>query len=199
MAAVSERLVREFFELQGYCVNLPFKYVTTGRQKTAEEEIDLLILHPRVRHGALPADLLWSAAELKCVARAVVAVRGWHSERFYARTIEQSPDILRFASTETVRAATRMLGGGPIAKILCLPRLPVSPALRDRTLRLLKAGGVDGVLTFRAILGELVARVDVNAHYEKSDLLQTIRLLKHYAFLKDPQLELFGGRARKRT
>jgi hypothetical protein len=199
VAAVSERIVREFFEQQGYLVNMPFKYVTTGRQKTPAEEVDLLVLHPGMRQGKPPADPLWTAADLKGVVRAVVAVRGWHSERFYARTLEQSPDILRFAEAESMHAATRMLGGGPITRILCLPRLPASPDLKVRTLRLLKAGGVDGVLTFRVILSELVARTDVNAHYEKSDLLQTIRLLKNYDLLKDPQLELFTGRPRPRA
>jgi hypothetical protein len=40
-------------------------------------------------------------------------------------------------------------------------------------------------------------RVATNRNYVKSDLLQTLRLLKNYDLLKDPQMEL-KLRSRKR-
>ncbi len=36
----------------------------------------------------------------------------------------------------------------------------------------------------------------VREYYEKSDLLQVIRLLKNYDFVKESQLELLGRRSR---
>jgi hypothetical protein len=49
------------------------------------------------------------------------------------------------------------------------------------------------------MLADLVAKIEVNRNYQKSDLLQVIRILKIYDFCKEPQLELFkpGRRARK--
>jgi hypothetical protein len=44
------------------------------------------------------------------------------------------------------------------------------------------------------MLTELVAKTAVNRNYQKSDLLQLIRILKNYDFLKEPQLELFKPR-----
>ena len=41
------------------------------------------------------------------------------------------------------------------------------------------------------MLVDLVARTEINRNYQKSDLLQTIRILKNYDFFKDPQMELF--------
>ena len=78
-----------------------------------------------------------------------------------------------------------------------MPRLPASEGLRKKAIATLAKRGIDGVLTFPTMLAELVSRVDVNKNYEKSDLLQAIRLLKNYDFLKDPQLELFGKKQRK--
>jgi len=50
------------------------------------------------------------------------------------------------------------------------------------------------------MLAELVAKVDTKKNYEKSDLLQIIRILKTYDLLKSPQMELFEKkRRRKRT
>ena len=92
------------------------------------------------------------------------------------------------------------LGDGPIAKVLCLPEFPASGELRGQALRILKERGIDGVILFRTMLLDLAAHVDVNKNYEKSDLLQVLRILKSYDLLKDAQLELFrkrGGARRK--
>jgi hypothetical protein len=40
--------------------------------------------------------------------------------------------------------------------------------------------------------------VEVNRNYQKSDLLQTIRILKNYDFFREPQLELFHPGRKKR-
>ncbi len=47
------------------------------------------------------------------------------------------------------------------------------------------------------MLSEIVRRVDERKSYEKSDLLQIIRLLKSYEFFKDDQLELFKPRGKR--
>ena len=41
-------------------------------------------------------------------------------------------------------------------------------------------------------------QIEVNRNYQKSDLLQVIRILKNYDFFKEPQLELFRTRRRRR-
>ncbi|MBI2437779.1 MAG: hypothetical protein HYV36_03065 [Lentisphaerae bacterium] len=194
MASISEWFVREYFEQQGYLVMQPCKYSVTGRPKRLDEEIDLIVEHPLITEQRLPPTMLWTAADLKTVARAVVGVAGWHSERVYPAMLEQIPELVRFAQAEALRLAARRLGQQNFAKILCLPKLPVSEKLRNDTLRLLKQKGIDGVMEFRTILLELLESVDINKNYEKSDLLQILRLLKNYDLLKPRQLELFAGR-----
>lgn len=194
MASVSEWIVREYFEQQGYLVIQPCKYFVTGRPKRMDEEIDLIIDHPLIAEKRLPESLLWTTADLKTVPRAVVGVYGWHTERVYPAMLEHIPEIVRFAGAEAMRSAARRLGQSDFATILCLPQLPVSEKLRNDTLDLLKQKGIHGVLLFRTMLLELLAGVDINKNYEKSDLLQILRLLKNYDLLKAPQLELFALR-----
>jgi len=197
MSAVSEAIAREYFELLNYLVTQPRKYVVPGRQKNAEEEVDLVIFNPRVKLHRLPDTIVWTTQDLKNVARAIVGVRGWHTERFYASTFEQTPEILRFVEPESLRFASQILGSEDMAKILCLPRLPASGQLKAKTIEMLRGRGIDGVISFRTMLAELASRVDTNRNYEKSDLLQVIRLLKNYDFLKGDQLELFAKRRRR--
>jgi len=199
MAAVTESVVREYFEALGYLVSQPRKYVLPGKPKTAEEEIDFVIENPRItKHEITTNTLLWTTEDFSRVARAVVGVVGWHTDRFYARTFDQEPEILRFARPRSIRYAERMLGSTAIAKVLCLPRLPASKALLEKSLTVLKRRGVDGVVTFDRMLVELVFRTDTKRNYEKSDILQVIRLLKIHGLLSNDQLELFAPRRRRK-
>lgn len=197
MAAVSVWVVREYFESLGYLVCQPHKYTVPGRQKTADEEVDLVVLNPRVDRHRAPRKMEWTSEDLGSVASAVVGIRGWHTERFYASTFEQTPDILRFAEPESVRYAEHLLGTERMAKILCLPRLPASDELKVKTLKALQEKGINGVISFQTILFELVRHVDTKKNYEKSDLLQVIRMLKNYDLLKEPQLDLFDKKSRR--
>lgn len=194
MSAVNEWVVREYFEMMGYLVNQPRKHFVPGRLKKADEEVDLLVLNPAVEEHRVPEHLVWTTSDLQTVARAVVAVRGWHTGRFYASTFEKDPDILRFAESGPLRFAANLMGTTSMARILCIPDLAVSGELKDKSIRFMKEKGIDGVISFRTMLRELVRGVDKNKNYEKSDLLQIIRLLKNYDLLRDPQMDLFARR-----
>lgn len=198
MSAVNEWIAREYFELLGYLVSQPRKYSVPGRQKTASEEVDLVVYRPGTLNECIPDRMVWNSVDFEAIPRAVVAIRGWHTERFYASTFEQTPDILRFVEDESIKFAGKLLGTHEMAKVLCLPRLPASGELKDRTIDFLRERGIDGVISFHTMLSELVARVETHRNYDKSDLLQVIRLLKNYQLLRDPQLELFAGRKLRR-
>ncbi len=191
MSAVSEWIVREYFETQGFFIQQPRKYAVAARPKRPDEEADLLVINPRVAEQKLPETMIWGEAELRHVARAIVGIRGWHTDRFSPAVLEFSPEIARFAQDDASRRAAQAVGEGPAAKILCLPGLSTTADLKRRSLEILRERGVDGVLSFPTMLRELVQRLDGSKNYEKSDLLQILRILKNYDLLKGPQLELF--------
>ncbi len=200
MSAVSDWIVREYFESLGFLVRQPRKYQVSARPKQVEEEIDLLAVNPSVTEQRLSEAVLWEGADLKHVSRAIVGVRGWHTGRFSPAVIKLSPEIFRFADRTAMKSTIRHIGPGPVAKILCLPELPASPDMRDKALSLFKERGIDGVLLFRTMLLELAAHVDTNKNYEKSDLLQMLRILKNYHLLKSAQMDLFRkGQAKRRS
>lgn len=198
MTAVNETVVREYFEMLGFLVSQPRKYTVPGRQKSAEEEVDLVIYNPQIKSRKAPSSFVWKADDVRSVDRAVVGIRGWHTERFYASRIEQTPDILRFVEPASIEFAGKIMGGADIFRILCLPRLPASGALRSKSIAMLKEKGIDGILSFETILRELAASVEINKNYEKSDILQVIRLMKCYGLIRDDQMELFSTRSRRK-
>jgi len=48
------------------------------------------------------------------------------------------------------------------------------------------------------MLADLIGHIEVNRNYQKSDLLQMIRILKNYNFFKEPQMELFKTKQKRR-
>jgi hypothetical protein len=195
--AVSETIVREFFELHGFLVRQCRKYVAPNAR---DEEIDFLVLNPQPAAGAgtAPLPFVPDLGDLPRIASAVVVVRGWHTETFSPARLAGAPELFRFVEPATFQQAVRAFGGGRTpAKILVVPALPQTEDLRQQSIALLRAKGVDAVIPFRTLLAGLIEHVEPNRNYQKSDLLQTLRVLKNYDFFREPQLDLFKPRRRR--
>ena len=194
MSAVSETIVREFFELREFLVRQHRKYSGQTR-RLEDDDIDFFVLnpHPQPHQGALPFVL--GSTDLPFVERAIVVVKGWHTETFSSAVLTHAPEIFRFVQPKVFQQAARAFGTeGTLLKILVVPALPQAPAARDESIALLRSKGIDAVIPFRTMLADLVSETEINRNYQKSDLLQIIRILKNYDFFKDPQMELFKSR-----
>ncbi len=199
MSAVSESIVREYFEMHGFLVRQLRKYVAPMRHE--HEEIDFLVCNPQVSANDASLPVVLASGDLARVHRAVVVVKGWHTETFSQAVLAHAPKIFRFVQPRALQQAMRAFGdGAPAMSILVVPGLPQKKEARHESIQMLRNKGIDAVIPFRTILAEIIARIEVNRNYQKSDLLQIIRVLKNYDLIKDPQLELFKpGRRRKRT
>ena len=197
MSAVDENIVREYFELHGFLVCQRRKYIVQTRQSGADEEMDLIVLNPRVPPEAAPSEFEITSKTLSQVSRAIVAVKGWHTEVFAPGLLAHQPKIFRFVEKRVIEEAQRLVGSEGLVKILIVPGMPRDAKTRQRSIEVLRSKGVDGVISFRSILQELIGSVATNRNYRKSDLLQILRLLKNYGLLKDPQME-FGWKRRSR-
>ena len=202
MAAIDEGIVREYFEQNGFLVRQMRKYQVQARRKTSDEEIDLLVYNPAWRRGAKKPDFFLFSSELRFIQRAVVAVKPWHTDVFSPGMLKSSPEIFRFLEENVLKEATRFFpteskdeGAGELTKILVLPGLPTAEPFRSQSVEVLKERGVDGIISFRSMLLDLIDKVEVNRSYRKSDTLQVIRILKNYYLLNDGQLDMFPDRS----
>jgi len=195
MSAVSETIVREYFELHGFLTRQDRKYLGRGRE--SDDGADFLVWNPAPRPRANPPPFVLGSEDLSGIARALVAVRGWHTETFTQGTLENSPLIFRFAEPRAPGTPAAAPQDAPL-KLLVVPALPQSEDLREQSIQFLKSKGIDGVIPFRAMLADLVAHVEVNRNYTKSDFLQTLRVLKNYGFVSVPQMALRLEPSRKR-
>jgi hypothetical protein len=209
MSAIDEGIVREFFEQNGFFVRQVRKYQVRARKKTDEEEIDLLVYNPAWRPGLRKPDFILFSSELPFLHRAVVSVKPWHTDVFTPGILKSSPEIFSFLESSVVKQAAKLFpessrtpeapetDSEPISKILVLPALPTSEPFRSQSVQLLKERGVDAIVSFRAMLLDLIENVETNRNYGKSEALQVIRILKNYELLRDPQMDLLGGRGKR--
>lgn len=190
MAAISETIVREYFELHCFFVRQQRKYVAPSRRD--DEEIDFFVLNPgfQANHPGVPFVL--RSEDLRGIARALVVVKGWHTEIFSPAVLANAPEIFRFVEPAVFQHAARTFEGeGPLTKILIVPALPNNEDARRQSIEVLRAKGIDAVIPFRTMLADLIHYTEPNRNYQKSDLLQIIRILKNYDLFKEAQLELF--------
>lgn len=195
MSAVSETIVREYFEQHGFLVRQQRKYIAPTRRE--DDEIDFFVFNPRYLAGSsLP--FILASTDLTAVSRAVVVVKGWHTETFSPGLLAHAPEMFRFLEPAAFSLAARAFGGaGEPSKILVIPALPTGAEARQQSIELLRAKGIDAVIPFRTMLADLIDQIEVNRNYQKSDLLQIIRILKNYGFVKEAQLELFKPKRRQ--
>ena len=201
MSAIDEGIVREYFEQNGFLVRQVRKYQVQARKKTGDEEIDLLVYNPAWQAGARRSDFFLFSNELPFIHRAVVSVKPWHTNVFSPAILKSSPEIFRFLEQNVLKEATRFFpsapagaGGGELTKVLVLPSLPTAEPFRSQSVELLKERGVDAIISFRAMLLDLLDKIEINQSYTKSDTLQVMRILKNYDLLKDTQLDMFPER-----
>ena len=90
MSAIDEGIVREYFEQNGFLVRQVRKYQVQARKKTGDEEIDLLVYNPAYRRGANKPDFFLFSNELPNVHRAMVSVKGWHTDVFSPAMMKNS-------------------------------------------------------------------------------------------------------------
>lgn len=201
MSAIDEGIVREYFEQNGFLVRQARKYQVQARRKTGDEEIDLVVYNPAWQRGSRKPDFFLFSSELPFLHQAVVAVKGWHTGVFTPTMLKSSPEIFRFLEENVLKQATRFFPNegateSDVAKILVLPGLPTAEPFRSQSVEMLKERGVDGIISFRAMLIDILDKVEINRNYGKSDTLQVMRILKNYDLLKDTQLDMFPERKR---
>jgi hypothetical protein len=203
MSAIDEGIVREYFEQNGFFVRQVRKYQVQARKKTSGEEIDLLVYNPAWERGSRKPDFFLFASELPFVQRAIVAIKPWHTDVFTPATLRNAPEkIFSFLEENVLKQAKRLFFQEPgepiegdVTKVLVLPALPTAEPFRSQSVELLKARGVDAIISFRAMLIDMIENVEINRSYGKSDALQVIRILKNYDLLKEAQLDLPRSRS----
>jgi hypothetical protein len=187
MSDVTVQLVREFFELNAFHVMTYWQH-DSGRVRGTEHGLQLFVENT-APSAPRPLDLVLRIGDVSVIPRALVEVRAWHADRFYASVVESNPVLIEVAGEESLERARRVFGGADMSTILVISELPTSLEPRQHAVNLLHEAGISHVIEFPTILQEILEKINANVSYAPSHTLQTMRLLKRYNFLRRQQLE----------
>lgn len=186
MSDLNMQIVREFFELNLFHVLTHWQHEELPRLTDAGAL--LFAEHINPESGREPGFVL-RPEDLLYVYRAVIEVRAWHTDRFYASVVESSPALRHILEPETMALAQSVFGGSEFRTILVISELPGSREPRERSIQLLRDFGLDHIIEFPTILQDMLNRISAHGNYAPSQTLQTMRLLKRYRFIRRQQLE----------
>lgn len=200
MSGFDENIVREYFELNGFFVRQLRKYQVQSRKKRFDEEIDMLIYNPKADKDIKPSGFQLFSNDIVHIQRAIVVVKAWHSSRFTPAILRSGNKVFDFLKKDVLNKVNEYFDFKEMdldkndvvfKKILIIPSLPSGEPHRSESITLLKEQGIDGIISFATILESLIKNIEINHSYQKSDLLQLIRILKIYDMIKEPQMTFF--------
>lgn len=200
MQRVEETIVSEYFEQNGFLVR-PLRKGRSQTKKTLDEGLDFYVRSMVFREGSRDANFLLFSSELRYLESAIICVRGWFGEKANLATMTGGAEILKYLEGNVFKKVEKWFEFDPAVsfgtktmpkKILVAPVFPTQEPFRSQCVELLKDKGVDGILSFKSMALDLIDRVDTKQIYEKSDLLQLLRVLKTFDLVKDSQMDLLG-------
>ena len=199
MASFDEDIVREYFELNGFFARQLRKHSVRSRKKPVEETVELLVYNPAAPSDAPEPNFQLFSSDMAAIRQAMVVVHGWQQTRVTPAILKSSARLLDFLKKEVLSQTDTLFAvedealedAADYRKILVLPGLPTAEPQRSECIALFKERGVDGVIAFSTILEDLLRHVEVNHSYQKSELLQLVRVLKIYDMVQAPQMSLF--------
>jgi len=201
MSAISEIIVREYFEIHGFLVRQQRKYIP--RTEREDEEMDFLVYNPEPKGSVQNYPAILDNESLNSISCAIVSVKGWHTDVVSPSVIKKmESDLARFAERDFRKYCSSLKEAqdpSTLIRILVIPSITSNKDQRQKTMEILYKMGIEAVIQFRTILWDLINYVHINHNYLKSDVLQVIRILKAYDVFKEPQLTLFEGRRRRKT
>lgn len=194
MSDVDTQLVREYFELLRYRVVTHWQH--DAHLPRVADPGSLLFIEQSETSEDNTSEFILHAEDTPHLERAIVEVRAWHADRFYPSVIENSATLAHAGSDEVRNVAASIFGDRPATNVLVVSELPKTLEQRERTGSLLRERGIEHVLEFQTLLGDLLQRLNPNGQYAPSPTLQALRLVKRYHFLRRQQMEFaFPGGA----
>lgn len=163
MTDVNEELVRRYFEVQGYFVRTNVRYEYRTEKGMGWADIDLCVLHPVTGDAA------------------TVEIKGWHTSRITAGSIQHEPSLFHFVRKEALAAAETVLGRAKFKRILVLGQ--ISDQRRSEIIDFAKQKEVE-IIEFPEVLKVLIQKTHTNLN-AGSESEHVIRVLKVYGFVKD--------------
>jgi hypothetical protein len=194
-------LVEAYFESNGFLVR---QVVSTDSLSVRKRYVPLqtmAIFNPIVVNNANSLGFRLYTSDLRNIRSGIVSLLGWGNSEFANGMLNNDAMLVKYFKKElkdnriessfSENPTNSQIGMGSFLRLLIVPALPRSESKISEVFSMLQKIQVDGVLTLRSILENLLKQSDsVNSKLGKP-FFQLINLLKAYELAREPQLEMF--------
>jgi len=197
---VERELVETYFESNGFLVRQTGNLEVVSGRKKHEKLVTLGIFNPAVSHNASMSFRLYTG-DLSKIRSGLVTLLGWGNSDFANGMLNNDSSLVKFFKKEVKDSRLNtgfnssselaQSGMGPLKRLLIVPALPRNETKAGDVFSMLKEIGVDGVLTLRSLLENLLKQTEPANLYPGKPFFQILKLLKVYELAKEPQLEMF--------
>ena len=198
---VEPELMEAYFESNGFLVRQAGKPESQINRKKQEALTSLAIFNPRVAENSYGMGLRFYTSDLNKIRAGLVSLIGWGNSEFTNGMLNNDGLLLKFFKKvvkenrlqKSFNPSPELAesGMGAFLRLLVVPALPQSESKAGEVFKILQEAGVDGVLTLRSMLENLLRQSEPANIYTGKPFFQVLRMLKAYDLAKDPQLEMF--------
>ena len=198
---VENDLVEAYFESNGFLVRQVVNTDSLSVRKRYVPLQTLEIFNPIVEKNANSLGFRLYTSDLRNIRSGIVSLLGWGNSEFANGMLNNDAMLVKYFKKElkdnriessfSGNLTNSQNGMESFLRLLIVPSLPRSESKISEVFSMLQKIQVDGVLTLRSILENLLKQSDsVNSKLGKP-FFQLINLLKAYELAKEPQLEMF--------
>jgi len=198
---IEQELVGAYFESNGFFVRQLNEPASTEGKRKLDPLPVLSVMNPRSPGNQLSAETRLFTGDLVKIKTALVGVLGWSNSTFSSADLNSDARQTKFFSqqvdairvSECFDSVGRKLESGfeAFLKLLVVPCLPSNNERSKKVLDRLKSFQVDGVITLKSIMENLLRQTLPSRNIERREVFNLLRLIKAYGLSKDPQIEMF--------
>ena len=198
---VEHDLMEAYFESNGFLVRQAGKPDAISVKKNQQVLMTLAIFNPSIPSNLPTAGFRLYTSDLVKIRAGLVSLIGWGNSDFTNGMLNNDSSLLKFFKKEAKGNRLEASfnpgpelaesGMGSFLRLLVVPALPRNEAKIGEVFGILKEAGVDGILTLRAMLENLLRQSEPTKIYTGKPFFQVLKLMKAYELAKEPQLEMF--------
>lgn len=195
-------IVEAYFESNGFLVRQTSRTKLTFSKKKHHPLPTIAVFNPTTEKNQESLGFRLYTGDLQGVRSSLVSLLGWENSSFTNAQLHSDSQVVKYFRSEAI--ADRLHAGfnpppslvesgmGKFLKLLVVPTLPKSENKLKQTFNLFQDLGVDGVLTLRSILENLLKQVMPSDSFLNNSVFQLLKLLKAYDMVREPQLDMFN-------
>ena len=198
---VEHDIVEAYFESNGFLVRQAGKPAPVSARKNSEPLLTLAIFNPAILQNGSDLGFRLYTSDLKKIRSGLVSLLGWGNSGFTNGMLNNDSMLIKYFKKELKDHRLGLnfspgpelaeSGMGAFMRLLIVPALPRNEAKITEVFSILQKNSVDGVLTIRSMLENLLRQSDPGHFNPGKPFSQILNLLKAYELAKEPQLEMF--------